>query len=216
MRVFYVCSYGGCASRMICKFLGKHYIVYHIHSRYPPMKLCSIKKTKMTGKFEWFNYLNVLKKKYRDNITVIYLYRKPSTSLLSRMGWGKCHFSNINLNTHGLTKFLSKDINARLKYSKIQKDLLGLNNFFKNYVNKGLNKNYSIHCIKYETLWENLEDIFKKLNIPKEYIEEFPKKYEKELDERQLEVKENLENKYKKLENYMDVLPPYFIIPPRR
>ena len=216
MRIFYVCSYGGCASTMLCNFLSKYYKVYHIHSRYPPPKLCGIKKTKITKEFEWFNYLRILKKKYKDKITVIYLYREPSTSLLSKHGWGRPHFSNIGLNPNKVKKFYDKSIETRLKYSKEKKDLFGIVNFFKNYVMKNYNRNYKIFCLKYEAIWENLSEIFKKLKIPEKYIENFPKKYEKKLSEKQEEAKKNFKKKYKNLELFMKKLPPIFVIRPRK
>ena len=216
MRIFYVCSYGGCASTMLCKFLSKYYKVFHVHSRYPPPKLCGIKKTKITKEFEWFDYLRILKKKYKDKVTVIYLYREPSTSLLSKHGWGRSHFSNIGLNPNKVKKFYDKSIETRLKYSKEKKDLFGIVNFFKNYVMKKYNRNYKIFCLKYETIWENLPVIFKKLKIPQKYIEDFPKKYEKKLSEEQGKAKENFQKKYKNLETFMKKLPPIFVIHPRK
>ena len=89
-------------------------------------------------------------------------------------------------------------------------------NFFKNYVFRNFNKNYRIHCIKYETLWENLELIFDKLKIPKEICDKFQKKYVKELSDKKKEIKKNLEKKYSKMEKCIDLLPPYFLIKPRR
>ena len=157
MRIFYICSYGGCASTMICKFLSKFYKVYHIHSRFPPMRLCGVRKTKKAKKFEWFRYSALLNKKQRNMVTVIYLYRKPSMSLLSKDGWGSTHFSHLSLDNKKMSRFHSKDNSVRLEYSKTEKDLLGLNNFFKNYVFRNFNKNYRIHCIKYETLWDDIE-----------------------------------------------------------
>lgn len=216
MRIFYICSYGGCASTMICNFLSQFYKVYHIHSRFPPARLCSVRKTKRAKKYEWFKYGTLLNRKQRSMVTVIYLYRKPSMSLLSKDGWGPTHFSNLSLNNKKMRRFHSKDNSVRLEYSKTEKDLLGLNNFFKNYVFRNINKNYRIHCIKYETLWENLELIFNKLKIPKEICDKFPKKYVKELDDEKKEIKENLEKKYSKMEKCMDLLPPYFLIKPRR
>lgn len=213
MRIFYICSYGGCASKMLCRFLSKYYVVYHIHSRFPPNKLTSIKKTPLYKRYEWFDYNNILNKKTKNLITVIYLYRKPSTSLLSSQGWGSCHCSNIGLNIRNpyLKLFFNKNDITRFRYSKIKKDLFGLNNFFKNYTIKKHNKNYNIICIKYETLWENLDKIFRFLNIPDEIKEKFPKKYEKKLNKIQLETKNNLSIKYRNLETIIDTMPPIFI-----
>ena len=39
MKTFYVCSYGGCGSKMLCNALQNYGHVKHVHSRYPPDKL---------------------------------------------------------------------------------------------------------------------------------------------------------------------------------
>ena len=36
IKKFYVCSYGGSGSKMLCRSLRKYGEVYHIHTRYPP------------------------------------------------------------------------------------------------------------------------------------------------------------------------------------
>ena len=53
---FYVCSYGGCGSTMLCKYLSNFGKVKHIHSRHPPQKL-----TRGGGNiyFEWFNTIEI-------------------------------------------------------------------------------------------------------------------------------------------------------------
>ena len=43
-KIFYVCSYGGSGSKMLCAALRKYGKVEHIHSRNPPDKLCYIGK----------------------------------------------------------------------------------------------------------------------------------------------------------------------------
>jgi len=214
MRIFYVCSFGGCASTMLCKLLARKYTVFHIHSRYPPKMLTTIRRTKLSREPEWFNYKKVIRnKKIVDNITVIYLYRKPSSSLLSHDGWGMYHFNNIGLNINDvrLRKYFSKSEDTRLKYSLEKNDILGLRNFFENYVFCRTNMNYDIVCLKYETLWDNLEEIFEKLDISKDLLDHIPKKYSKERSAKQLKTIENLKVKYKDLEDIMDKLPPIFI-----
>jgi hypothetical protein len=178
--------------------------------------LCGVRKTKRAKKYEWFKYDELLNRKQRNKVTVIYLYRKPSMSLLSKDGWGPTHFSNLGLNVKRMKRFYNKDDSVRLEYSKTKTDLLGLNNFFKNYIFRNFNKNYSIHCIKYETLWENLEFIFNKLKIPKEICNKFPKKYVKELSDKKKKINDNLKKKYSKIEKCIDLLPPYFLIKPRK
>ena len=78
MKIFYICSFGGCASTLLYRFLNKYGIAFHIHSRFPPNFLCSIRKTKLSKKLEWFNYSHILNQKDVKKVKVIYIYRKPS------------------------------------------------------------------------------------------------------------------------------------------
>ena len=41
-KVFYVCSYGGCGSKMLCEYLAHFGTIKHVHSRNPPNKLTQI------------------------------------------------------------------------------------------------------------------------------------------------------------------------------
>ena len=56
-KIFYVCSYGGCGSYMVCDYLRNFGRVYHIHSRFPPNNLSYIGKenTHKPVYDEWFN-----------------------------------------------------------------------------------------------------------------------------------------------------------------
>ena len=103
-----------------------------------------------------------------------------------------------------------------MKYSKVKKDLFGIVNFFKNYVMKNYNKNYKIFCLKYETIWENLPEIFKKLKIPDKYIENFPKNMKKNCQRNKKKQRKIFKKKYKNLELFMKKLPPIFVIRPRK
>ena len=39
MKTFYICSYGGSGSTILCKALSKYGESVHIHSRFPPNQL---------------------------------------------------------------------------------------------------------------------------------------------------------------------------------
>lgn len=41
-RVFYICSYGGSGSKILQRYLDTFGKTFHIHSRFPPNKLCRI------------------------------------------------------------------------------------------------------------------------------------------------------------------------------
>ncbi len=39
MKIFYVCSWGGCGSKLLCRYLKNFDKAIHIHDPYPPNKL---------------------------------------------------------------------------------------------------------------------------------------------------------------------------------
>ena len=82
---YYVCSYGGCGSYMLCDYLRKFGNVEHIHSRKPPLNLEYIgKKNTLENVYgEWFNNVPIPENDLA-NYKVIYLYRNPVKAIYSR------------------------------------------------------------------------------------------------------------------------------------
>ena len=75
-RIFYVCSYGGCGSYMLCNYLSYFGKVYHIHSRNTPKNLEYIGEEN-SNKYiysEWFNHVEIEKNKLYK-YQVIYIYK---------------------------------------------------------------------------------------------------------------------------------------------
>ena len=125
-KIFYVCSYGGCGSKMLCKYLSNFGEVKHIHSRNPPNKLEYIydNKYKLTEfnyrnlicdnnyndyKYnEWFNNIEIPKNEL-NNYYVIYIYKNPVKSIYSR-------FKNIKHLTHIQ---VNNKINKNIMYHKV-------------------------------------------------------------------------------------------------
>ena len=89
-KVFYVCSFGGCGSKMLCEYLKHFGTVKHVHSRRPPTKLTHV------GSNEWFNNIPV-EDKYLKSYYVIYIYRDPVKAILSRFGHPE-HLNHIQAN----------------------------------------------------------------------------------------------------------------------
>ena len=105
-KVFYVCSYGGCGSKMLCKALNKYGKVYHIHSRNPPDKLQHLGGPKCYD--EWFNGENVSENEL-SNYHVIYLYKNPVKSIISRFR-NPTHLKHVQTDTTLVTPVFSKNI----------------------------------------------------------------------------------------------------------
>lgn len=155
---YYVCSYGGCGSYMLCDYLRNFGKVEHIHSRKPPKKLTYVGEKNTQNKVygEWFND-SIIPKKELKNHKVIYLYKDPVKAILSRFDNPE-HLNHIQCN-------------ESIKFKHIldtRKDLYKLEEFFNNYTGKGKNKekNYPIYCVKYEEFWNNISLFNEIIGLP--------------------------------------------------
>jgi hypothetical protein len=164
-RTFYVCSYGGCGSYMLCEYLKNFGNIKHIHSRKPPSIL-----SKITN--EWFNNEHILGTDI-NNYTVIYIYKNPIKSIYSRFVIKK----QCELNSCTYIPYSEHQQHVQCDRTDItidqcmeeNKDLFKLEEFFDNYTTRNQIKNYPIYCIKYEDFWENIELFNEKLNLPNEH-----------------------------------------------
>tara|TARA_X000000950_G_scaffold289533_1_gene414977 strand:- start:11799 stop:12392 length:594 start_codon:yes stop_codon:yes gene_type:complete len=153
-NIFYVCSYGGCGSTMLCNYLKQYGQSFHIHSRNPPNKL-EYTGTVCGGNVhhEHFNGIKIPDNKI-NQYKVIFIYKNPIKSIYSI-------FKNPNHLKH-------IELPHMIQFDKVieeEKDLYRINEFYNNYVHKK-NKNYKIYCIKYEDLFENMHILHKVLGLP--------------------------------------------------
>ena len=146
-KVFYVCSFGGCGSKMLCEYLKHFGTVKHVHSRCPPTKLTHV------GSNEWFSNL-LIEDKYLKNYYVIYIYRDPVKAILSRFTHAG-HLLHIQANPNTTIQDVITS----------KQDLYGINNFFDNYTTMNSKRNYNIYCVKYEDLFNNMDVFNKTFNI---------------------------------------------------
>jgi len=200
-KIFYVCSYGGCGSTILSKYLNNFGIVEHIHSRVPPKNLEYIGKnnTQNPVYLEWFNSVPIPEKdihKYK----VIYIYRNPVDSILSRFHM-KVHLQHIQCKNN-LLKI--KDV------LESKKDLYGVEEFYNNYTRPIPCRNYKIHCVKYENFFENIKEFNQIMGIP-DVPKLYPPKIEREKDN-SLKEKEILSEIYKNMIEKMKKLPFIHII----
>ena len=140
-KVFYVCSFGGCGSKMLCEYLSQFGTVKHVHSRYPPTSLMEI------DKHEWFSQKPIAEQALQ-NYYVIYIYRDPVKAILSRFTH-PAHLNHIQANPHTtLPQVLAT-----------KQDLYGIENFYDNYTAPPANKrNYKIYCVKYEDFFQHIAE----------------------------------------------------------
>ena len=147
-KVFYVCSFGGCGSKMLCAYLEQFGTVKHVHSRNPPNILSEIDINT-----EWFNNIPI-KDQYLANYYVIYIYRDPIKAIISRFS-NPTHLTHIQINP-------TINLN-QVQYSK--NDLYGIENFYDNYTNPLIKRNYKIYCIKYEDFFKKIGEFNRTFNI---------------------------------------------------
>lgn len=146
-KVFYVCSFGGCGSKMLCEYLRQFGTVKHVHSRFPPPALTEINTN------EWFSHIPIKDAELR-NYYVLYIYRDPVKAILSRFN-NPAHLNNIQTNpSTTLPQVLAT-----------KQDLYGIEQFFDNYTKPASKRNYKIYCIKYEDLFKKIEELNKVLHV---------------------------------------------------
>jgi len=154
MKTFYICSYGGCGSKNLSGALVKYGKVRHVHSRCPPQELeyCG---NQAGGKCygEWFNGIKIPDDQL-DNYCVIYIYKNPVQAILSRFRI-PAHLEHIQ----------TKKTTTMYEVVTKMEDLYGINEFYNNYTQTLAKRNYKIHCIKYEDMFDKHDELSKVLNI---------------------------------------------------
>ena len=155
-KIFYVCSYGGSGSKMLCNALSKYGIVKHIHSRKPPNNLEYIGNEKVGNTYvEWFNGI-VIPKEELKYYYVIYIYRNPSYALQQRAE-NPNHLKHIQApNNSNLDNILNTG-----------KDLVKIKEFYNNYTRVNQKRNYKIYCVKYEDIFCKQDELSNLLGIGK-------------------------------------------------
>lgn len=147
-KIFYVCSYGGSGSYMLCNALKQYGQTHHIHSRNPPNDL-----TYTSG--EYFNKITIPENELK-NYYVLYIYRNPVFSIPSRFEIPQ-HLDNIESDN---TIKLNDVLHTR-------KDLYKIREFYNNYIKPNENRNYKIYCVKYEDIFNRQDELSNLLGIGK-------------------------------------------------
>ena len=169
-----VCSYGGCASKVLVNFLIKYGSVYHIHSRKPPVNLTKPQK-------EYFTSTRVVDYSL-DQYKIIYIARSPVEAFLSRFGYST--FKAIQSPHMGILNTVCPDAVKQLDESHVINylshgvDLAGYESFYNNYVTKDINANYPIYIINYHKMWTHTEKIVTSLGLDVSAVKQFPEKIE--------------------------------------
>lgn len=212
MREFYVCSYGGCGSKMLVKFLSEYGNAYHIHDRWPPKQLTHTKIKKhsdlILDEHEW-NIARTFTDEKNDNpeAKVIFIYSYPEFSLTTSCAWSKLHWDNIGITDISKLTYNNGDTPiSKDDYLKQSADNAYYIEFYENYM-RG-NVDYDIIAINFHKIWDNIPTLE---NILKIDFKDFPEPNKNKI-ERELE----LMNVYKNLRKEMDDLPGVHIVKPTK
>ena len=152
-KIFYICSYGGSGSTMLCNALLPYGKVFHIHSRNPPDKLEYVGKEGGGNTLDlWFNGIKITEDQLHK-YHVIFIYKNPIKSIYSRFqnAW---HLKHIQSANYSLQEVLEQN-----------KDLYGIEEFYDNYSSINNKRNYNIYCIKYENIFQQQNNLSRLLNI---------------------------------------------------
>jgi hypothetical protein len=206
-RSFYICSFGGCGSKMLQAYLSHFGNTHHIHSRNPPVKLTRVGTSSHP---EWFNDIQlepIIEKQIPcnqiENIKVIFIYRDPIYAIHSRIIPRNTH----RISTDHLDNISSDHWNIESVVGNMM-DLWKLEDFFDNYTIKNPERNYSIHCINYDKFWNNIPMFNKLVGLP-DIPDFYPVK--KESDHDFVHAKE-LKMIYRSLINKMNTFPDMFVV----
>ena len=187
----YIVSYGGSGSWLLVNYLKELNLnTYHIHSRIPPKLICDVPKNS-----EHFNYNKLI-----TEGKIIFIYRKPIYSLMSRKSSSITHFENIGVNEKninilknlGFTRKANQNPNILKKYLNLDTDIINYENFFDNYYNCTCNENYELLCVNFDNLWTHIEEICK--FVGKEYNKNFPIREKRSYDENLINISNKLFN----------------------
>jgi len=164
---YYVCSFGGSGSTMLCRFL-MHYssYVFHIHDRNPPTVLSELEW--LPGRSE-YSFKKDSPVSDPGKYKVIFIYRNPVEACASR--YEKEHLVNLEADYKNAPASLDE-------YAKKGIDRIRYEEYLDHYTDEKVKRNYDMICINYDILWDHLAEIFKALELPARDISSFPKRIE--------------------------------------
>lgn len=185
----FVASYGGCGSWQLIDYFKRHIrVVHHVHSRTPPEYICGLRKNDGRDVAEKWDTKKTTSLIANDDnkAKVLYVYREPIFSLLSRKSNNLYHFRNIDVPQSILRKlsrygFREGYVNEHslVNYLKSSEDLIGYEEFFRGYYLSERNVNYDIISVHFDVLMTDLgiqRRLCAELGVPHENWPEYKKR----------------------------------------
>jgi len=206
VKTYLICSYGGSGSRILNSFIRHTIIKYrhkvkHVHDKLPPCEPTSveIKPPKVIYSFS-------SRKVNPAGYKVVFIFRYPWEALISvYRRFGKKHCFNIGGDWERFPETIDE-------YARLGEDIMNYRKCFDAYT-KTSGRNYEIICVNYHKMWDNLEAVFKALELPPSAIQMFPKRAEIKVDI-SYETMQKLKEIYKDLGEEIDRFPPVKVTSP--
>jgi len=153
-----ITSYGGVGTTFVISFISNHM------------------KTNDPYDKDNFKHSQIPLLSSNPKLKFVYLYGNPQLAVFSifRRGYQLYHLKKLRRWSKNIPKYNQMTLDI---YAKKGLDLFDLRGHFFNWYDKYIN--FPIMFIRYETLYENLDELFNFLDIPKKYIDKFPKKNER-------------------------------------
>eukprot|EP00622_Pseudochattonella_farcimen_P002359 FR737272.1.p1 GENE.FR737272.1~~FR737272.1.p1 ORF type:complete len:249 (+),score=26.57 FR737272.1:92-748(+) len=157
---------------------------YHLHDRHPPDAMRAMPKPPTptmkadyrTGRFPGGSKFKLdtpaVAEANMDEYRVVYLYKDPVESLVSRYGWGHCNHiqGDCGANEAAWPKLD--------KYAEQGVDRMRLSDHFNAFMRPANMRNYPVIAINYHKLWDNLPAVMEALGLPQEFVGKFPPRTE--------------------------------------
>ena len=158
--------------------------VYHLHDRTPPAPLRALpeppradaksdfRARRFPGGGHFKMDTRAVPPDEVDEYRLLYIYKDPVEAMVSRYGFGHCKHIGGNCGPSD-AKFPKLD-----RYSRERQDLMGLTDFFDNWMNPSSDRPFPVIGLNYHKLWDNLDAVMAALGFPPEWAAKFPQRTE--------------------------------------
>ena len=152
---------------MLCSFLSRFGTTYHLHDNKPPKFLTDSTPPIPITSCKVRLGQDPARRLKNENCKVIYIYRNPVESKVSRPSWQHCYHMGGDALSHK-DKISQESLNKMDWVQQFADNGVDYNDYeghFDNWINMGKDREYPILYVNYACLW-------KKLNILLTHLED--------------------------------------------
>lgn len=149
------------------------------------------------------------------NLKVLYVVGDPIVAVISLFRRDYASYQSYKLNRFNKTKVLSPKVTLD-DYANALDDKFNFESVFDNWNEKF--QYYPTLVINYSEIHNSLEAIRQFLNLPEDFVNNFPEKIERnsKVEALQTDIQENLNTIYGNFSKRLNKLPPYYIKPKQK